>query len=143
MHPTSSKINAGPLTLTVTEVGSTRGVAAEGELDLSNVTALARLLDELEQEGAEAIVLDLEALEFIDSTGLALLLRSHQRLNRDGGTRLRLVASRATAVRRVFAVTGLDESLPFVADGLGREWRRRLTRASASGRAASARRAAG
>jgi anti-sigma B factor antagonist len=117
VHTSTAEIKDGPLVLTTTETGSTRTVATTGELDLSNVGTLAGLLDELESDGAEAILIDLEALEFIDSAGLALLVQSHKRLNCDGQARLRLVPARALGVRRVLALTGLDEQLPFVEEG--------------------------
>jgi len=108
------EVKDGPLLLTVTDIGSTRSIAARGELDLSNVATLERLLATLEAEGAEAILLDLEALEFIDSSGMALLINTYKRLSADGGAGLRIVPSRALGVCRVFTATGLDQALPFI-----------------------------
>jgi anti-anti-sigma factor len=99
--------------LSVTTIGAARTVAVAGELDLSNAHTLQELLDDLDREGAELIVLDLEALEFIDSSGMALLVNSHKRLNGGSGC-LRLIPSRVDGVRRVLAATGLDTTLPFV-----------------------------
>lgn len=114
MDATVVEIKDGPLGLTVTSIGSTRTVTTSGELDLSNVGALAGVLDDLDREGAQAIVLDLGLLEFIDSSGLALLVRSHKRFNPDGSDRcLRLLPAQANGVRRAFSITGLDETLPF------------------------------
>ena len=59
------------------------------------------------------LVLDMSELEFIDSTGIALLVATHRRLNGEGdGAGFRLVGSERTAVRRVMALTGLDAELP-------------------------------
>lgn len=113
MNSTVAEIKDGPFGLTVTSIGSTRTVATNGELDLATVQTLAGVLDEIYGEGAETTVIDLGALEFIDSTGLALLVLSHKRFNLDGGRRLRLLPAEAEGVRRAFALTGLDEGLPF------------------------------
>jgi anti-anti-sigma factor len=104
---------AGPLVLAVAESGSTRTISAKGEMDLSNAGVLQDLLEELHGDGAETIVLDLQALEFIDSTGLALLINWHNRLN-DGRLNFRLIPSRALGVCRVMDLTGLTENLPFL-----------------------------
>jgi anti-sigma B factor antagonist len=113
MNSTVAEIKDGPFGLTVTSIGSTRTVTTNGELDLATVKTLADVLDEIYGEGAETIVLDLGALEFIDSTGLALLVTSHKRFNLDGGRRLRLLPAQSDGVRRIFTLTGLDEGLPF------------------------------
>jgi anti-sigma B factor antagonist len=113
MNSTVAEIKDGPFGLTVTSIGSTRTVTTNGELDLATVKTLADVLDEIYGEGAETIVIDLGGLEFIDSTGLALLVLSHKRFNLDGGRRLRLLPAEADGVRRVFSLTGLDEGLPF------------------------------
>lgn len=113
MNSTVAEIKDGPFGLTVTSIGSTRTVATNGELDLATVKTLAGVLDEIYGEGAETTVIDLGGLEFIDSTGLALLVLSHKRFNINGGRNLRLLPAEADGVRRVFALTGLDEGLPF------------------------------
>lgn len=114
MISTTADLRDGPLLLSVNSIGATRTVTAAGELDLANARTLEGLLEELERERADVIVLDLEALEFIDSTGMALLINCHKRLNNGGGSCLRLIPSRADGVRRVLAATGLDTALPFV-----------------------------
>jgi anti-anti-sigma factor len=114
MLSTTADLRDGPLVLSITTFGATRSVAVTGELDLSNARTLQSLLDEFDRDGAEVVVLDLEALEFIDSTGLALLVNSHRRLNGEGECCLRLIPARAEGVRRVLAATELDRTLPFV-----------------------------
>ncbi len=114
MHSHTADLRDGPLTLSVNTIGANRTVAAAGELDLSTVSTLETLLGEFERDGADLIVLDLSSLEFIDSSGLALLVNCHKRLNANGHGCLRLIAARADGVRRVLAATGLDTALPFV-----------------------------
>lgn len=83
-------------------------VALTGELDLSTSGRLADALDAV--AGADRrIVLDLRGLQFMDSTGLAVILRYHQRA-KDG--RYDLVVVRGPAsVDRLFQVTRTDELL--------------------------------
>ena len=116
MQSTPRNVQFGLLKASVAEVGATRTVVLAGELDLSNARELQGMIEALAGDGAEAIVLDLEALDFIDSTGMALLVSADRRLN-NGRAYLRLVPSKAAEVRRVLALTGLDRALPFLPDG--------------------------
>ena len=56
-------------------------------------------------------------LEFIDSTGIALLVATHRRLNGDGAVKFKLIDSESPSVRRVMALTGLDAELPYSGNG--------------------------
>jgi anti-sigma B factor antagonist len=94
--------------LTADDLGWT--VALVGELDLANARTLSRAFDQAEASGA-SVRIDLTELEFIDSTGIAMLVAIHRKL---GDDRLSLQPSRTNAVRRVLALTGLDSELPFV-----------------------------
>jgi anti-sigma B factor antagonist len=80
-----------------------------GELDLYTAAALSEAL-QAEPEAA-AVVVDLDRLEFIDSTGLGVLVAALQRA-RQGGGRLSLVAT-ADVVLRPFRLTGLGEVFDF------------------------------
>jgi len=100
----------GGLRLKATEDDSICTLAAAGELDMANAPAFTSELTRLEASGAP-LRIDLSELEFIDSTGIAILVAAYQRL--DG--RLRLVPSQAPGVQRVMSLTGLDTELPFVA----------------------------
>jgi anti-anti-sigma factor len=99
--------------LTVNTVPTAAGctVVLKGELDLANAeTVKEELSAALAGEGS--VVVDLTALEFIDSTGIALLITA---LRSEGaGERMRFIPSRSAAVRRVLEVTGVDEQLPYV-----------------------------
>jgi anti-sigma B factor antagonist len=98
----------GTLTLTATQEDSICTLAVAGELDMANALSLSRELERLESTDTPLKV-DLSELEFIDSTGIAILVTAYQRL----GQRLQLVPSEALAVRRVLSLTGLDAELPF------------------------------
>jgi anti-anti-sigma factor len=105
-------VSARAIALAVENSGSRRLIRVQGELELGNVGSLGTLLSDCEREELERIVLDLEAVVFIDSSGLALLLCAHRRLNVGGTIRMRIVPSRALAVRRMMAITGIDKLLP-------------------------------
>jgi anti-sigma B factor antagonist len=59
-------------------------VTPRGELDLSTVGCLEAEVQELRSRGFTAIVLDLRQLDFMDSTGLRLLLRLDAEARSDG-----------------------------------------------------------
>ncbi|HET9163809.1 MAG TPA: STAS domain-containing protein [Solirubrobacterales bacterium] len=108
------EVRAGTLTIRTHRDGSACTVALAGELDLANA---GRFSDELKRaendsSASRGIVVDMTELEFIDSTGIAILVALHQRLNADGD-HFKLVRSQAMAVCRVLALTGLDEVIPF------------------------------
>jgi anti-sigma B factor antagonist len=88
-------------------------ITATGELDLSG----AAVLDvELERLAADpelgTVVLDLRGLEFMDSSGLRLVVQADMRA-REAGRRFVLVKGPDT-VHRVFEITRMSERLDFV-----------------------------
>jgi anti-sigma B factor antagonist len=85
---------------------STHLVAVSGELHVSTAPAFARGLEDAIARGATDVVLDLDAVEFIDSTGLTVLLNGLRSVTRRQG-HMALVVSNPT-VLRLFEVTGLD-----------------------------------
>jgi anti-anti-sigma factor len=106
---TPPEIQDGTLSIRILEEDSVCTLVLAGELDLANTATLAAQLDE---RTAEKLVLDMSELEFIDSTGIALLVATHRRLNRSGAVRFRLIGSESLAVQRVMALTGLEAELP-------------------------------
>ena len=112
------EIRDGTLAVHISRQDSVCTLSLSGELDLANTETLADQLEKAERSGAGVIVLDMTELEFIDSTGIALLVSTHHRLNNDAEC-FRLVGSEGKAVRRVMALTGLDAGLPFVSPNGG------------------------
>jgi anti-anti-sigma factor len=92
-----------------------RVIAVRGELDLSTAVDLEAPLDEAISSGDASVLIDLTECEFIDSTGIALIVRAWQRLDRtaegDGDGRV-VIASQNDQVRRVLEITGLELSIP-------------------------------
>jgi anti-sigma B factor antagonist len=81
-----------------------RDIQVEGELDL----AVAGLLDEVLTSAAaecSCVLVGLERCEFIDSSGIAVILRSHNRMEGEGH-RLAVYAPTAQ-VLRILSMTGL------------------------------------
>jgi anti-sigma B factor antagonist len=82
-----------------------------GELDLATAPQLRQVLDAHARHG-QTMIIDLSDVEFIDSMGLAALVRArHRALAR--GAELKLVAPPA-AVHRVFTLTRLDTVFDWV-----------------------------
>jgi anti-sigma B factor antagonist len=80
-------------------------IAIRGEVDLSNAASVQSEIDEILGGDVDRVVLDLDALTFIDSSGIAVLVRLH---NRVGSVQVR---NPTAVVRRIIKVTGLDEVL--------------------------------
>jgi anti-sigma B factor antagonist len=81
-----------------------------GSLDLSTTARLEAAVEAALASEAERIRLDFDGLEFIDSTGLAAVLRIKRRSDHDG----RLRMTRGTGeVAQMFRLTALDMVLPF------------------------------
>ena len=83
-----------------------------GELDLLSAPALERALERLSESDAELIIVDLRGLEFMDSTGLHLLVQAQQNAHASG-RRLALIKG-GEQVQRLFELTGVTENLTIV-----------------------------
>ena len=57
-------------------------VLVEGELDIATAPRLISVLNRAVQEALRSLVVDLSHVDFMDSTGLALLINAHRRLTR-------------------------------------------------------------
>jgi anti-anti-sigma factor len=79
-------------------------ISVAGELDVSNHQRLRRCLSEVADAGLNEIILDVEHLTFMDSTGLSVLVACHNRMEGDGGTFSILAPTHI--VKRLFDVTG-------------------------------------
>lgn len=80
-----------------------------GELDLDGAPQLEEALREAEGSDATSIVVDLGRLDFIDSTGLRLLVMAAERAEHGRFSMLR----GPKQVHRVFEITDLVDRLPF------------------------------
>ena len=83
-----------------------------GELDLRTSPELEQRLSQAFAGGAELVILDLRGIEFMDSTGLRVLLTAHQRAH-ESGRRFALIRG-ADQVERVLTLTGVRDILNVV-----------------------------
>jgi anti-anti-sigma factor len=98
-----------------TRDGTVAVVAPTGELDLSGATVLEAELDRLAADPElGSVVLDLRGLEFMDSSGLRLVVLADMKA-REVGRRFALIRGGET-VHRVFEITRMSDRLDFVAD---------------------------
>jgi len=89
-----------------------RTISVRGELDLSTAPELEGPLEEALENGEGSVLIDLSECEFIDSTGIALIVRAWQRLNSGENGRALVLCSQNDQVRRVLEITGLELSIP-------------------------------
>lgn len=80
-----------------------------GELDVAGAPELRSVLYPVLEDG-RSVVVDCSELQFLDSTGLGVLIGGHKRA-REHGQELRLRGATGS-VAKVLAITGLDEILP-------------------------------
>ena len=100
-----------PLTIDARERGDDYLIAPMGELDLSNAEVLRTRIREAQRSEAGRIIVDLGALEFIDSTGLRVLLWAEQQSR---AHEHRIVFRRSGGqVARVLKLSGIDGELSF------------------------------
>ncbi len=100
------------LSIRTTPNGTTMTVTLEGTCDLATAPELKAALQPLLPPEVQDLVIDVSGLEFIDSTGLGVILGAMRRLRENGGG-LR-IAGAAGTVRRVLEVTDLDKVIPLV-----------------------------
>jgi anti-sigma B factor antagonist len=99
----------GSLAVRSEREGEAQIIELVGELDLDGAPRLEQALRDAEAGDATSIVVDLGGLEFIDSTGLRLLVMAAER-SKDG--RFSLLRG-PKQVHRVFEITDLVDRLPF------------------------------
>ena len=105
------ELSKGPLRVRSERGSHCHVVEVEGELDLSSLELLDQEVGRVMATDASAIVLDLSRLEFIDSSGIQLLLQLELK-SRNNGHRMRMVRG-SSAVQRLLELSGADEMLPF------------------------------
>ncbi len=93
------------------EYDGVRILAVSGELDLHTAPQLEERLENVE----DGLLVDLSKCEFIDSTGIGLIVRTWQRLDADldGDDACRFaLCGLGDQVKRLLEITGLESSLP-------------------------------
>lgn len=98
------------LTLSTRREGDRTVVVVGGEIDVYTAPKLREQLVELETAGQHDLVIDLEQVEFLDSTGLGVLVGGLKRVRAHDGS-LRLVCTQER-ILKVFRITGLTKVFP-------------------------------
>jgi anti-sigma B factor antagonist len=97
------------LSINAREVGGRTILAVTGELDVHSAGGLERKLADLVAAGSSDLVLDLTELDFLDSTGLGVMVKG-LKWAREAGGDLKVVADDDKIVK-VFTITGLDSAM--------------------------------
>jgi anti-sigma B factor antagonist len=96
----------------VRDQGHATVIVVSGELDLASSPALQEELDHVAASDAHLLIIDLRELDFMDSTGLSVLVRAHQRAE-EQGRRLAMVRG-SQQVERLLSLTGVADRLTLV-----------------------------
>jgi anti-sigma B factor antagonist len=104
---TDVQVQDGLLIVRRSDEGAHVRVSLRGELDLSNLPTLEATLDAAIDSGKKVLI-DLDRLEFLDSTGLSLIVHM---LGRSDAERFSFIPSRHRGVSRLLRLTGLDERM--------------------------------
>ena len=108
-------VSPTPFEVANEQVGEVRVLSVSGELDLGTAPQLEGPLEEALATGS-GLLIDLSACEFIDSTGIALLVRAWQRLDGEPGDGVGdnggfALCGLNDQVRRLLELSGLANSL--------------------------------
>ncbi|GAA1587229.1 STAS domain-containing protein [Actinomadura kijaniata] len=99
----------GGLQVQVTQRSGYAVVTAAGTIDLTTGQLLDQALEQVAELTRAAVLLDIAAVRFCDSSGLKVFVRWHHKLERQGMSLVVCAASDPLA--RTFALTGLDQAL--------------------------------
>jgi anti-sigma B factor antagonist len=89
-------------------------IKVAGEIHATTAPEFSTRLNNAIEGGKTGVVLDLTAVEFIDSTGLSVLLNGLRRVTRVRGTMV--IACANPTVLRLFEITKLDSTFEILAD---------------------------
>jgi anti-sigma B factor antagonist len=84
-------------------------IRLDGELDIATAPLLRSALEEATSGEAQAVVLDLDELRFMDSTGLRIVLWGRERCAAQG--QQFAVTAGSSQVSRLLSVSGVGEQL--------------------------------
>jgi anti-anti-sigma factor len=101
---------------TVVRHGDAVVVAVRGEVDLGSADTLRELLRAPEAQAA-TVILDLREVTFIDSSGLSVILSNNKRAA--GAFRFAVAVGGATIARRLFELSGLNDTVNLIDDPEG------------------------
>ena len=94
-------------------------LAVEGELDIATAPRMIAALNEAFVELSAPLVVDLSSVDFMDSTGLALLMNAYRRVRRRGHGFA--IVCPGGPIARVFEIADMVESLNVCPDRVAAE----------------------
>jgi len=97
--------------LEIEERGDVVIARVTGELDIAGATGTGETIQEAVPTSARALVVDFSQLDFIDSSGIAMLFGLARRLG-NRRQELRVVARDGTPVLRVLQIVEFDRAAP-------------------------------
>lgn len=89
-------------------------ISVTGDIDLSNADQVKSSIESAIDSGAQKIAVDLRSVGFMDSTGLRVLIESHEKLAGEEGE-LAIVATKGP-IERLFEITALHRYLSIMSD---------------------------
>ena len=98
------------LSLSTRAEGDRTIVEVGGEIDVYTAPTLREQLIDLVSQGHQHIIVDMERVEFLDSTGLGVLVGGLKRVRAQDGS-LRLVCTQER-ILKIFRITGLEKVFP-------------------------------
>jgi anti-sigma B factor antagonist len=101
-----------PFTVVAERDGGTSCLRLMGEFDLACSEQFHQHLRDLLRSRPEAVIVDLSGLDFIDSSGLRMVVEAES-LCRESGLEYGVIAGTGQA-RRVFDLTGMNEIVPVI-----------------------------
>lgn len=104
-------IDRSPMEIKVREAGSVAILDVQGRLTIGEPSEhLHQALESIVKKGSVKVIVDLNGVPLIDSSGISALVRISKKLVNEGGA-LRLIC-RAGRVRDALTVTRLVEAIP-------------------------------
>ena len=95
------------LTLATREVDDRAVVAVGGEIDVYTAPKLRESIVAAVDAGHRRLIIDVQKVDFLDSTGLGVLVGALKRVRADGGS-LDIVCTQER-ILKIFEITGLDK----------------------------------
>ena len=90
-----------------TNTNDVQALDLEGEVDVYTAPVLRQAIMDQVEGGVKHLLINLARVEYLDSTGLGILIGGVKRLKEQGGS-LRLVGPSAR-IQRIFEITGLNK----------------------------------
>lgn len=98
------------LDITTAQDGDVCRITVQGEIDVYTSPALKSEITDAIAQGCANLVVDIEGVGFIDSSGLGVLVSGLRRTKENSGS-LRIVCTKES-ILKIFRITGLDRVFP-------------------------------